>query len=138
MCVFSWFKKASRNETQKCQSIARKSFKVKSKWILQFGEKMLFNISARFMFIIEHQKQIWFLWFYWWWCIRVVEIFRASCWRVSWDAEKYYKNFYGLLHENLLPQKCEGDITVTSWYLVIWNCKSSFDTLYKFRRGHRW
>ena len=30
------------------------------------------------------------------------------------DAEKYYMNFYDLLHELLLPQKFEGDITVTS------------------------
>ena len=30
------------------------------------------------------------------------------------DAEKYYMNFCGLLHEHLLPQKIEGDITVTN------------------------
>ena len=30
------------------------------------------------------------------------------------DAEKYYMNFCGSLHENLLPQKIEGDITVTN------------------------
>ena len=30
------------------------------------------------------------------------------------DAQKYYMNFFGLLHENLLPQKLEGDITVTN------------------------
>ena len=30
------------------------------------------------------------------------------------DAEKYYMNFYGVNHENLLPQKFEGDITVTN------------------------
>ena len=30
------------------------------------------------------------------------------------DAEKYYMNFYSVNHENLLPQKFEGDITVTN------------------------
>ena len=30
------------------------------------------------------------------------------------DAEKYFMNFYGLLHETLSPQKHEGDITVTN------------------------
>ena len=29
------------------------------------------------------------------------------------DAEKYYMNFYGLLHEHQLPQKFDGDILVT-------------------------
>ena len=71
-----------------------------------FDEKLLFIMSPRFMFTRGYMKQIWFLWFYWWWCIRIVEIFR--------DDEKYYMNFYGLLHENLLPKKFERDITVTN------------------------
>ena len=30
------------------------------------------------------------------------------------DTEKYYTDFFGLLHKNLLSQNLEGDITVTN------------------------
>ena len=43
------------------------------------------------------------------------------------DTEKYYMNLYGLLHENLLLQKFEGDITVTN-ILLPEIAVSSFDT----------
>ena len=43
------------------------------------------------------------------------------------DAEKYYMNFYSLLHENLFLQNLQGDITVTN-ILLPEIAVSSFDT----------
>ena len=134
MCIFSWLKKASRNETQKWQSIDRKSFTVNSKWVFQFDEKMLFNMSVRFMFARRYQKQIWLLWFYWWWCIKIEEIFRANCRRVSWGWKPTLTY--------LTPRKPTTTKVWRRYYcnqdLVTWNWKSSFDTLWKVRRWHRW
>ena len=62
---------------------------------------------------------------HWWWCIRIVEIFRANCWRVS-------SGYWEILHEFiwLTPRK---PATTKVWrrhycyqYLVTWNCSIIF------------
>ena len=59
-------KKVSRNETQKCQSIARKSFEVNSKW-----EDALQHIIKIYVYqkITEADMVPLSLVEHWWWCI---------------------------------------------------------------------
>ena len=97
---------------KKYQSIARKIFKVNSKWVFQLDEKsglicqqdlcLTEDIRKKFGscdFIDDDALELWK------YLESVVEVFHGV-------AEKYNMNFYGLLHKNLL--KFEGDIAVTT------------------------
>ena len=54
------------------------------------------------------------------------------------DAEKNYMSFYGLLQENLLPQKSEGGITVTNILLPEFEIANHLlIRLFNIRRWHR-
>ena len=54
------------------------------------------------------------------------------------DAEEYYMNLYGLLHENVLQQRFEGDITVTNILLPKFQIANHLLIyLCKVRRWHR-
>ena len=62
---------------------------------------------------------------HWWWCIRIVEIFRANCWRVSSGCWEILHDFIWLT-----PRK---PVTTKLWrrhycyqYLVTWNCSIIF------------